>query len=83
MLTDSNVDALKRAVEPLEKFIWDNEYCFVTNFSKLSGAELIQVRFGSRDIEFVYMLREGQHVVDGIDWVVFMDWVKQLNKEML
>lgn len=72
-----SIKVLRNASSELEKIVFDNDNSFITRFCKFEQPyELIHIRFGSETIEFVYLTEEGQHIVDGIKWPAFEEWIE-------
>lgn len=64
-----------------EKFIYDNEELFLSDFSKMDWFQLISVSFGSENVRYTYLLHDGKTVADAINWNSFFKWYEGIKDE--
>ncbi len=57
-----------------EDLVYTNWEKFLSAFGKGDFFDLVRVGFNSTGVEFVYILKEGQHLVDGITLGKFLEW---------
>lgn len=73
-------DMIRDLCYQLEEFTFEHADEFCDEFCVYRGgrkeAELIHLRFSSGTVEFVYLTYSGQHVVNGITWERYIEWVK-------
>jgi len=67
-----NVKNTLQKLLPLEDLIWEHEREFLREFCH-NGDDLIGLYFSSECCRFVYLLPEGQHVIDTIS-ANKLDW---------
>lgn len=63
-----------KALIHFESIVYNNWEKFLDKFGKGVFFDLVRVGFNSSGVEFVYILKDGQHVVDGITLGKFLEW---------
>jgi len=71
-----NIEQVREALDPYEKIVFDNSQSFIERFCGDHDVwDLTEIHFSSSEIKYVYVHFEGQHIVNGIDWDEFKEWL--------
>ena len=65
------------ALDHFENVVYQNYESFLKEFMP-DAWDLVKVRFSSTDVEFVAVMDNGQHVVNGVTVEKFVAWCKKV-----
>lgn len=68
-----------KALDYFEELVFENWQSFLKEFFP-DAWDLVSVRFASTGVEFVVILADGQHVVDGAPLSKFLAWCEGVGK---
>lgn len=81
MIPLSVIEEFRSVASDFEEIVWKNESKFVHNFCAFSDADLIDIRFCSERIVYVYTNHEGQSVVDSTTWPQFQNFIWSVKND--
>lgn len=77
-----DVDQIRKLLDPVEQFIHNHSEQFIAKFVKFEDAwDIVNLRFSSEYVEFVFVTSDGQHIIDGIDWADFKEWYNEVEQK--
>lgn len=72
----SNIDQVRNALDPYERAVYDNSESFIERFCGDHDVwDLTEIHFSSNEVKYVYVHFDGQHIVNGISWDEFKEWL--------
>lgn len=72
------MDYPSKSLDYFEDLVFKNWELFLKKFLP-EAFDLVRVRFASCGVEFVAVLSEGQHVVDGVSIDKFLRWCEEVK----
>lgn len=68
-----------KALDHFEELVFENWQSFLKEFCPTAW-DLVKVRFASTGVEFVFLVEDGQHLVDGTSLDKFLAWCEGVGK---
>lgn len=69
---------IRQSLDPIERFIHDHSDQFIAKFVRFEDVwDIVNIRFNSETIEYVFVTNDGQHIIDAVDWLDFEEWYNE------